>query len=309
MTESWRLISWNICGGGHVGAQVAALNTRGPALVALQDVFPAAAPAFQAELAGIGLPHCLYSLPADPWPVPPPVFGTGRLRLAATPHIARTSVLLASRWPITELTPEVHNVQLPWPERLIAATVHTPAGPVAVYTVYLPHAGHILPLYHSLRGLYTGLGHPAPVPRILCGDFNCPVAELPAGWLRTHGQTRAADGTITVRNQPMEEAEQAVLRGLAAFGLVDVYRALHGPAGRAISYQDTKPPYHGLRIDHVLAAPALGAQTCCYHDAWRKPNAPLVPALDTADGCEPADGQAPQSLSDHAAVEVTFAPV
>lgn len=283
--ESWRLISWNICRGGQEAAQVAALAKRDPAVVALQDVYPMAAPTFQAELEASGLPYHAYSLPDEVVPVTQPAFGQGRLRLAATLRTPKTGVLLASRWPLTLLDPAAHGIVLPWPERLIVADIMTSTGPVRVYTAYLPHAGQILALYHSLAGLLAGLQQPWPTPRILCGDLNCPLDELPDGRLVTHGQ-EVVDGEIVVRNRPMDVVEQALFHDLAAYDLVDVYRLLYGTTGSATSYQDTKPPYRRLRLDHVLASRALRPQTCLYLDSWHDSD----------------------RLSDHAAVEVTFQP-
>jgi hypothetical protein len=49
------------------------------------------------------------------------------------------------------------------------------------------------------------------MPRILCGDLNCPLAELPDGRLVPYEQV-VVDGAIVVRNRPMDRAEQALLQ-------------------------------------------------------------------------------------------------
>jgi exonuclease III len=116
--------------------------------------------------------------------------------------------------------------------------------------------------------------------------MNLPVAELADGRLITHGQQLVGD-QIIVKNAPMDEAEHRLLRGLAPFGLVDVFRLLYGYEQHGWSYMDTKPPYRRLRLDHVLASPTLRPQLFRYQHAWRESAPPL---------------------SDHAAAEVHVAP-
>ena len=81
-----------------------------------------------------------------------------------------------------------------------------------------------------------------------------------------------------------DRAERLILAGLASHDLPDVYRQLHGygPAARAYSYWKKCDQ---MRYDHVFASRALNAISCAY----------LVELLDTG-------------LSDHAPIEVVFAP-
>lgn len=286
--ESLRMISWNVQQGSLPAAQVAALSHGQPHIVALQDVFYTVAPEFQDKLTQIGLPYSAYTLPNPPSPILQPAVpaSNARLRLPETLRHPKIGVLVASAWPLTVLTSAETSIHLPWPERLLSVMIASPWGAIELHNVYLPHQGHILVLYHMLRALYAGLATPSQRHRILCGDLNLPVDELADGRIITHGQKLVGD-QIVVTNALMDEAEHGVLRGLAPFGLVDVFRLLYGYEQQGWSYMDTKPPYHRLRLDHVLASPTLRPQLFRYQHAWRESAPPL---------------------SDHAAAEVHFAP-
>jgi exodeoxyribonuclease III len=286
--ESLRLISWNVQQGSLPAAQVEALSHRQPHIVALQDVFYTVAPEFQDKLKQIGLPYSAYTLPNPPLPILQPAVRDSNARLSLPERLRhpKIGVLVASAWPLTVLTSAETNIHVPWPERLLSVTIASPWGAIELHNVYLPHAGHILVLYHMLRVLYAGLATPSEKHRILCGDLNLPVDELADGRIITHGQKLVGDHII-VKNAPMDKAEHLLLQGLAPFGLVDVFRLLYGYGQHGWSYMDTKPPYRRLRLDHVLASPTLRAQLFRYQHAWRESSPPL---------------------SDHAAAEVDFAP-
>jgi exonuclease III len=286
--ESLRLISWNVQQGSLPAAQVAALSRRQPHIVALQDVFYTAAPEFQDQLKQIGLPHSACTLPNPPPPIVQPAIpdSNPRLRLPERLRHPKVGVLVASAWPLTVLPARETNIDPPWPERLLSVTIASPWGAIELHNVYLPHQGHILVLYHMLRALYAGLARSARKHRILCGDMNLPVDELADGRLITHGQQLVGD-QIVVKNALLDEAEHRLLRGLAPFDVVDVFRLLYGYEQQGWSYMDTKPPYRRLRLDHVLASPTLRPQLFRYQHAWRESAPPL---------------------SDHAAAEVHFAP-
>jgi exonuclease III len=283
-----RLISWNVQQGSLPAAQVEILASQHPHIVALQDVFYAVAPEFQEHLKQVGLPYSMYTLPNPP----PPILQTAvpdnntRLSLPQRLRHPKVGVLVASAWPLVVLTSAETNIHVPWPERLLSITIASPWGAIELHNVYLPHQGNILALYHMLRALYSGLARPSEKHRILCGDMNLPVGELADGRIITHGQTLVGN-EIVVRNAPMDEAERQVLKGLASFGLADVFRLLYGYEQQGWSYMDTKPPYRRLRLDHVLASPTLGAQLFRYQHTWREFSPPL---------------------SDHAAAEVHFTP-
>jgi exodeoxyribonuclease-3 len=87
------------------------------------------------------------------------------------------------------------------------------------------------------------------VPLLLCGDFNVAPAPIdvhdPALW----------EGHVLYSRE-----ERAAFAELLATGLVDLVRELN-PDQPLFTWWDYRqlafPKNHGLRIDHVLAAPAL----------------------------------------------------
>lgn len=165
--------------------------------------------------------------------------------------------------------------------RAIAATTFG----VRVHNVYVPN-GQALDspkFVYKLDWLRRLEAHLAArivreAPAVLCGDFNIvPTDEDvwdPAAW---RGQVLCTDD------------ERAALARLQALGLEDVLRRLH-PTGAIFTWWDYRmlafPKGHGLRIDHVLATPALAAR---------------VASVEVERGAR--KGESP---SDHAPVVATF---
>lgn len=83
-----------------------------------------------------------------------------------------------------------------------------------------------------------------------------------------------------------EAGERRVLSGLAEYGLVDVYRHLHGYGVTDSSWILRRSGKEvGRRFDHVFASRTLVPDSCEYLQHLRR-----------------------SGLSDHAPIEVTFAP-
>ena len=279
-----RLISWNVARAGpaRIARQVAALAARAPDIVAVQEVRVNRVAEFRSALIAAGFPSV--------------VDGFQSCDDAFTGCRA-SGVLVASIWPCAVAdTPDA--CALPWPERLLIAAIATPWGCVHCATLYVPtgYSGRNLDIrIATLEGVYAGLARHSETPRILCGDFNLPQSELADGTLITFGQTRRASGAFAVTHAAMDASERKVLMGLAAFGLVDAYRAVHGYDRQEFSW------YHpasgnGFRLDHVLASPSLRPQACRYLDAFRTETPEQFPGLGFT------------KLSDHAAIEAIFAP-
>jgi exodeoxyribonuclease-3 len=139
--------------------------------------------------------------------------------------------------------------------RLIAGTV---AG-ARVASVYVPNGKKIdSPKYaHKLRWLDRFerwvASHDLEQPLALCGDFNIAPderdVEKPEMW---------AGGVL------YNEELSARFRRLLDLGLADAFRAHHDEGG-IYSWWDYRmlafPRNNGLRIDHVLATPALAEAT------------------------------------------------
>lgn len=278
-THPLRLISWNVAGRARprLEHQITALCDRCPDIVALQEVTSSTAAHFRAGLARIGLAHVEQSLhlgvPAD----------------------RRRGVLVASRWP---LTPSADTWDVPEPHKMLSVTIPaSPWGTIELHTAHVPYGEGGKERAESknatLGGIAHRLGHHVAHHRILCGDFNTPQAELPAGQIVTWGQQVKDNGNIEVyveyrgvTGAARDVAERAVLEGLARFGLMDVYRRLPRAGTQDFSYYDrTHGRRVGRRYDHVLASPALNPTRCQY-------------LHDLREG----------GWSDHAPVEVWFAP-
>src|SRR5262249_52076641 len=134
--------------------------------------------------------------------------------------------------------------------------------------------------------------------RILCGDFNSPRWERADGYLVTFGQELCADGRAMVRDtwtdkagridsgMRWDRAERLVLTGLAAYDLIDIYRACNGYDVQGWSWWWTgQDGAIGRRFDHIFAARGLNARTCDYLSMLRT-----------------------NGLSDHAPIEACFDP-
>lgn len=97
-------------------------------------------------------------------------------------------------------------------------------------------------------------------PRILAGDLNAPMDELSDGTTVSWGTQR--DGELGDR---WVAAELSILNGLGEFGMVDVFREIHG-------YGDLDVPdkaFGNRRFDHVFASQELNPVECWYdHDSF-----------------------------------------
>jgi endonuclease/exonuclease/phosphatase family metal-dependent hydrolase len=205
--------------------------------------------------------------------------------------------LLASRWPLRALPPSAFPI--PWPERVLSAIIDGPSGAIEIHIAHIPHgSSHGWIKIDTFEGIYTRLACTADHPRILCGDLNTPQAELSSGEFVTWGQDMLPDGRIMLEgtwrdpagredtSERWDRAERNVLAGLAAYDLSEVYRGLHGFAAQEFSwFWSGRGRRVGRRFDHVFASASLRATECVYLHHFRE-----------------------QGLSDHAPIEVVFAP-
>jgi len=169
-------------------------------------------------------------------------------------HGQRTynGVAILSRTPLGNVTRGFGDGDDDTQARLIAATT---AG-VRVMSVYVPNGEAVgsdkfelkLRWMERLRR-WVGAHTTADVPAVLCGDFNVAPAPLdvydPVAW----------EGHVL-----FSEPEREALRRIADVGLVDLVRTMH-PTEPMYSWWDYRmlafPKGRGLRIDHLLATPAL----------------------------------------------------
>jgi exonuclease III len=221
-------------------------------------VRPSTAPRWVGALADAGLLHALDS--------------------AEFRNERRLFNLTASRWELIELP----AVPAPFPERVLSSVVEAPFGLLELHNAHVPPAqsrGFVK--VETCVAIHDRLARPSDRPRILCGDLNTPQRETQDGEVITFAE-----------NHPQwlerwDAAERSVVEGLAEWGMVDVFRLLHG-----YERQDVSWVFHtravrraGFRLDHVIASPELQPVWCDYQHGWRE-----------------------GGLSDHSAIEAIFEP-
>jgi exodeoxyribonuclease-3 len=241
-----RLVTWNVNRRlGLLADQAAALASREPDVVGLQEITARSWPLWRAALATIGLPHAVCSLDtADP----------ARQPLSRR----RTGVLIAAREPLVAAA----TLPVPRPETTVAAQVDA----VIVHTAHVPNAANGWTKPDTLAALRAGLAASAG-PRVLCGDLNTPRRESPDGSVMsfardTHGRLRPE------RGDRWDAAELGVVPGLADLGFTDAFRAVHGYASREPSWI-WRRSRGGWRLDHIFASAELRIDAARYHHAWR----------------------------------------
>jgi len=164
-------------------------------------------------------------------------------------------VAILARSPLTEVERGV-NPSTPDPQaRFIAATVRG----LRVASVYVPNGESVASekFAYKLAWLarlkaYAAARLAEQAPLVLCGDFN--IAPAP---IDVHDPVRW-DGHVM-----FSKPERAAFAELLEVGLVDVVRELN-PDQAIFTWWDYRllsfPKNYGLRIDHVLLAPALRAR-------------------------------------------------
>jgi exodeoxyribonuclease-3 len=209
-----------------------------------------------------------------------------RLRLTGAWHGQRTynGVALLARAPIEDVTRGIPGLDDPQ-ARVIAGTVRG----VRIVDVYVPNGERVgsgkyaykLDWLARLREyLRAEAGRHASLAVI--GDFNVAPED------RDVHDPKAWEGQVHV-----SEPERAALRALVGDGFTDVFRRFEQP-DRSFSWWDYRAGAFrrdaGLRIDLVLASPALAARCrACRIDraprGWDRPSdhTPVVATFDLSD--------------------------
>jgi exodeoxyribonuclease-3 len=189
-------------------------------------------------------------------------------------------VAILSRLPMTDVVEGLGDGVEDPQARLVAATVSS----IRVVCVYVPNGQELesdkfqykLRWLERLEAWLPADAHPGGV--VVCGDFNIVPRDSDAH------DAAAWNGTVLLNPEV-----RVRLAALEATGLVDVVARRH-PEGGPFSWWDYRmlgfPRNHGLRIDLVLASPAL-ADRC----------------VDAFTDRDQRKGEKP---SDHAPVVVTF---
>lgn len=273
-----RLITWNVAGRIRcIPEQIEALRARLPDIVALQEVTTSSYRLLEKGLTSIGLVHSAFSLLISDSP-----------KKLNGPR--RYGLLIASRWPLTALSPR--DFPIPWPEKVLSVMVNTPSIGLELHAAHVPPgSSNGSKKIDIFAGIYERLAVRAENPRVLCGDFNSPQDETDDGETITWGQ-HIVDGRAAcwhkwrgVTGVEWDRAERNVLVGLSKFDLPDVFRSLHGFGRPEYSwYVNRNGRRKGRRFDHVFASTSLNAKRCAYLHDLRE-----------------------AKLSDHSGLEVDFA--
>jgi exodeoxyribonuclease-3 len=230
-----RLITWNVARRiARLPEQAAALASREPDVIALQEVTARGYGFWHEALQRIGLPHVAYS----PGP--------------------RMGVLLAARAPLEP----VERLPVPRPDSTAAGVV---AG-IAFHTVHVPNAANGWVKVRTLEAVRAGLAA-ASGPRVLCGDLNTPRRELPDGTVLSFA--RDSKGRLREeRGTEWDDGELGVVPRLAELGFQDAIRALHGYAEpqRSWTFPENKG---GWRLDHAFVSAEIALVASGYHHEWR----------------------------------------
>lgn len=248
------LITWNLNKRRAIEPQVAALIDRQPDVIALQEVSMRNLPRLREAFAAAGYPYALDSFHADPMP-------------------RRPFVMLVSRYLLQPIDPSV----LPFQQAYVSAFAEMPYGRVGVHNLHVPSIGaYEMELkLRFMEGMFAHLAQPSVLPRVVCGDFNSPAAELPDGTLITFSQRLRADGSYGIVRgwDRWDRAERNLLEGLRPADLHDAYRSLHGYAVSEASWgAHNKGRFFGFRLDHLLASSHFQPVRMSYLHEWREQN-------------------------------------
>jgi exonuclease III len=242
------LITWNVARRhSRLVEQAAAVASREPDVVALQEVTRRTLPLWRRAFELMGLVYMRVSQP-----------GAER---------GGTGVMLASRTPLDD-TPAA--LPVPWPETAVGAAAQTDRGSVEVYCVHVPNAANGRVKVTTLQAIRRGLEAAAPRMSVLCGDLNTPRRELTGGEVISFA--RDSRGRLRPERGPeWDAAELGVVPGLQQLGYRDVFRTLHGYTAPEPSWTWKQIAGHdgGWRLDHIFASSLLRPIACVYHHAWR----------------------------------------
>jgi exonuclease III len=241
------VLSWNVA--GRVAAQekqVLFLAKRTFDVLCIQEVTPATRARWEEALTGHGL-HVAVSEHPDPPRGP-----------------RRFAVLIASVEPLEPLP----ALEVPWPERHLAARTRMDGTEVEVHTLHAPLSSKLgLVKVRTLESVYEALASPSSAPRVLAGDLNTPRYESREGEVISFART----ATGRLRPELGERHDRAELRmivGLPALGWSDAFRALHGYERRDRSWLFRGR--FGYRLDHIFVSPPLRPSACDYLHSVRE---------------------------------------
>ncbi len=244
-----RVLTWNVAGRlSRLDEQADLVLGHRAGVICLQEVIPNARSRWTRRLQDAGYVVAASAVVPD------------------AARVRRLGVLVAALDSLTALT---GPAGVPWPERVLAASVRPRGWPQPLHVVCL-HA----PLsqrpeqvkVRTLEAVHASLAAlDDDVAAILCGDLNTPQYEARDATIQTFAQTRS--GRLRPeRGERHDRAERMIVSGPP--GWRDAFRALHGYEARDRSWKSGRHP--GYRLDHVLVSPALIVLACGYDHSARE---------------------------------------
>jgi endonuclease/exonuclease/phosphatase family metal-dependent hydrolase len=188
--------------------------------------------------------------------------GIAHGELAPTGRSRPLAVLTASRT-------SLHAVLVdgaPWAERVLAVHLSDGTEIVNVHSPISPKPGFAKVRTHEAVHRHLADQFPGHA-RILCGDLNTPRKEHADGSIWTFARDRY--GRLRPdRGERWDQAELALIRGVATYGYRDAFRLLHPRAIDEISWE--WPRWGGgYRLDHLIVSRDLTVEECRYEHRWR----------------------------------------
>jgi exodeoxyribonuclease III len=167
-------------------------------------------------------------------------------------------VALLSRHPLTDIQRNIQGFE-DEQARVLAATVHTPAGELRIVNGYFvngqaPDSDKFTYKLRWLEGLRQWLAQEIALPRplVLLGDFNITADDR---------DTHDPQGLRETIHHTTEERQ--AFQTLLGLGLVDAFRLFEQPE-KSYSWWDYREMAFrrnkGLRIDHILVSQSLQAR-------------------------------------------------
>lgn len=269
-----RLLTWNLNGRRSIEKQSATVAALAPDVVALQELTLNSVLQWRDALIASGFVYLIDSFAHSPsWQAIGP---------------RKYGLLIASRLPLVQAASQQ---PVPWPERILSATMTSPEGAISLHTTHIPPGStNGWMKIEMLEAVSRVVAETSRSPTILCGDFNIPKLETPDGriitWAedypdtesRVFGRWRGGSGLR------WDAAERSVMEGGAGRDLVDAYRHLHGYGGQEFSWFVKRNNRRiGRRFDHVFCSREVRIRRCEYIHKVREDH-----------------------LSDHSALELDF---
>ncbi len=236
--------------------QLAAIQSLNVDVLCLQEVIPSTLKVFKAELPKSGFNYLIDNSFEDPG-------------LHEGPR--KYCLLTASKQPIKKLA---HLHPVGWQEKFLRVQLSINEKMIEIAQTHIPPgSSNKWVKIETIRAVYKNIVSSKAPYKILCGDFNTPMLEMPDGSVITWGQSFNSKMEVYVRKgkQEWDRVERSILKGLEDFQMIDCLRHLHGYQTEAFSFVlKRKNKEFKRRFDHMFASEALPLTACRYIHEFRK---------------------------------------